>query len=244
VKLQALVTLYATVVSLAATAASSSCENYDSGKTGVSVESQPVNTDALVRGWMASRPDGEQLKLVALTSRPGFLGAEVPCEPGMVSFDEAASVLQVSRHCHLGNGARVGYTYSFLVCELKAVPVALRQIDRQTVVSAESFQVVKREIPYAGIKRQLDLGRLHNYRAYQTIHEGSVLDDKNLELKPVVERKQLVTIRSAGAGFVLELPGVALTDGQLGDVVRVRSKVNGGVFRAKVESAGVVRVDG
>jgi flagella basal body P-ring formation protein FlgA len=244
VKLQALVTLCAAVVSMVAGAASSSCDNNDNRKTGVSVEHQPEEGDALVQGWIASQSGGKHLDLVALKSRPGFLGANVPCEPGVVSFDEATSVLQASRHCHVGNGGRVGYTYSFLVCELKAVPVAIRQIDRQTIVTAALFQVVQREMPYTGIKKQFDIGDLNNYRAGRTIREGTVLDDRTLELKPVVERKQLVTIRSTGSGFVLELPGVAMMDGQLGDVVRVRSKVNGGVFKAKVESAGVVRIDG
>jgi flagella basal body P-ring formation protein FlgA len=244
VKLQALVTLYAAVVSMAAGAASSSCDDNDNRKTGVSVEHQPEEADALVQGWIASQSGEKHFNLVVLKSRPGFLGANVPCEPGAVSFEEAASVLQVSRHCHVENGGRIGYTSSFLVCELKAVPVAIRQIDRQTIVTAALFQVVQREMPYTGLKKPLDIGNLHNYRADRTIREGSVLDDKNLELKPVVERKQLVTIRSAGPGFVLELPGVAMMDGQLGDVVRVRSKVNGGVLRGKVESAGVVRIDG
>lgn len=58
-----------------------------------------------------------------------------------------------------------------------------------------------------------------------------------------VKRGELVTIRNRSEAFEISMPGVALSDGEVGQRIRVRNEQSGRVIQATVTGSGMVDVN-
>jgi len=79
-------------------------------------------------------------------------------------------------------------------------------------------------------------------RLRRPLERGQVVLERDVAPIPAVARNQEVTIRLKSAGIVIEAPGVALSEGKLGAVVRVRNPRSGEIYQARVVEDGVLAV--
>jgi flagella basal body P-ring formation protein FlgA len=131
----------------------------------------------------------------------------------------------------------------FSVSAYRVVSVTASALATGTILDARHFTSELREISrFTGVPAELptEKGAVRLKRALQL---GQVLTQDYLEPVPVVARNQDVTVRISAGGIAVEALGVALSDGKLGSMVRVRNPSTKEVFPAEVVEAGVVAVN-
>jgi flagellar basal body P-ring formation protein FlgA len=79
-------------------------------------------------------------------------------------------------------------------------------------------------------------------RVRRPLERGEVLLARDVVPAPAVARNQEVTIRVRTGAILVEAPGVALSEGNLGAVVRVRNPTSGEIYPARVVEDGVLAV--
>lgn len=79
--------------------------------------------------------------------------------------------------------------------------------------------------------------------ARRSLPGGLVLNPDYLVIPNPVQRGQQVTIRVETAGFEIAMPGLALSDGRLGQRIRVRNVQSGKIVEGVVTGSGVISVN-
>jgi len=79
--------------------------------------------------------------------------------------------------------------------------------------------------------------------ARRTLPGGLILNPDHLLIPPPVARGQQVSIRFGSSGFQIAMPGIALSDGRMGQRIRVRNAESGKIVEGTVTAPGVVSVD-
>ncbi|HEX5127726.1 MAG TPA: flagellar basal body P-ring formation chaperone FlgA [Rhodocyclaceae bacterium] len=186
--------------------------------------------------WKAQQTAAQNVSFVTLRITRAPLDLARRCRVGKVNFGAVASVLVVEWACpSQANGFEV-YAYPFLVCELRAVPVARMDISRLTTLGPDEVTFAQRNVAF-GIERGMnadDFGDEPVYRARRFLREGQVFGMTDIEQIPPVRRNKQVTVRVDTPELEIEQRGVALADGRVGEIVRVRNATNGKIFSAAV----------
>jgi flagella basal body P-ring formation protein FlgA len=80
-------------------------------------------------------------------------------------------------------------------------------------------------------------------RLKRSLAPGEVALRSDLEPIPFVVRNQDLTVKILAGAIVIEAPGVALSDGRLGSVIRVQSPSSKEIYRARIVDQGVVTLN-
>lgn len=121
------------------------------------------------------------------------------------------------------------------------VLVATRTIARGEILSQEDLVFEFRDRPAV----TTSFGEIVDYvgkRAVRTLTEGSVVSPAAVEIPPVIERGDRVTIVVRVGLVTVTAPGVARSAGGLGETIPVENSVSGKVVYGLVVSASLVEV--
>lgn len=121
------------------------------------------------------------------------------------------------------------------VHETVGVLVAARSLARDAVLSADD--VLSEERALSGLQRGYlsDSDIVAGLRLKRSVRAGQVLTPAHVASRRLVRRGQQVTLVAAGNGLKIAVDGVALSDGILGQRIKVRN------MSSKQEVEGVVR---
>ena len=86
-------------------------------------------------------------------------------------------------------------------------------------------------------------GKSFNMRLKRSIGEGQVVFAEDLELRPVIAEGDEVSLVFVGDYVRLEVPAEAMSDGRVGEMIRVKNLQSERVVSAKVEDGGIVTVN-
>lgn len=75
------------------------------------------------------------------------------------------------------------------------------------------------------------------------VRAGSVITKRMIKTIPAIKRNHPVTIIVKEAGLMIEAAGVALEDGSVGDLIKVKRKKSKDVIQGKVNAPGKVEVE-
>ncbi len=79
--------------------------------------------------------------------------------------------------------------------------------------------------------------------ARRTLPGGLLLTPDHLTMPSPVKRGQAVRIRAKSADFEISMPGMALSDGLLGQRIRVKNSQSGRIVEGVVTQPGIVTID-
>jgi flagella basal body P-ring formation protein FlgA len=80
-------------------------------------------------------------------------------------------------------------------------------------------------------------------RLKRSLAPGEVALRSDLEPIPFVVRNQDLTVKILAGAILIEAPGVALSDGRLGSVIRVQNPSSKEIYRARIVDQGVVTLN-
>lgn len=123
----------------------------------------------------------------------------------------------------------------------KAV-ITTRQLPRGTIISKNDIKISDVETNTLGTSYFQNPAQLIGKIAIKSIASGNVIHAESIRLPAVITRGQLVTIIAGKGAIHVTMQGVALNNGALGQVIRVKSNSNQRVINAKVIGHKKVRV--
>ena len=111
-----------------------------------------------------------------------------------------------------------------------------------TVLTANDIRVEKRDVSTLN-GQFLSPERAVGRPLKKALPANTVLLPDFLTTIKAVKRGELVTIRNRSSGFEISMPGIAMSDGEVGQRIRVRNEQSGRVIQATVTASGVVDVN-
>jgi flagella basal body P-ring formation protein FlgA len=101
--------------------------------------------------------------------------------------------------------------------------------------------IVRKEISQTALTTLAADKDLSTYEARINLQPGEVLDVRKVHNPPAIRRHATVRIlMSNGQGVNISVQGQALTDGQIGETIRVRQRLNNDVSRTRYYTAKVI----
>lgn len=124
----------------------------------------------------------------------------------------------------------------------RSVLVARYPMSRGTVLSSSDVALVDKDVARMTQGYITDINSINGMVLKYSVTAGTVLRPALLQPPMVIKRGDHVVLLAQGGGIQVKMEGTALTDGAVGDVIRVRNLSSHRVVQGTVVSAGVVQV--
>jgi len=142
----------------------------------------------------------------------------------------------------VGGARRSSVAVWFQVEARRKVPVALEAVPAGAAYDPAAFALELRDVAVLRGAPFSPAAHAGPLRVRRPLERGEVLLEHDVAAMPAVTRNQEVTIRLQTGGILVEAPGVALSEGGLGAMVRVRNPKSGEIYQARVVDSGVLAV--
>ncbi len=141
------------------------------------------------------------------------------------------------------NGRELGRTMVIAQIEVyKDVVVASNALSKGKKIGESDLEVKTQDISAYQGKYFTSADDIAGKITKTTIQQGSVVLDWMIKEEPVVAKGSPVQIRVASGSILVEASGVALADGQMGELIPVRRDDSQEEFKARVIASDTVEV--
>lgn len=144
-------------------------------------------------------------------------------------------------------GCETGTTWSLLVPAqvrlFRHVVVAQRPLTRGTVLTAQDIDLRERDIGTLNQGYLTEPEQTLGSKLTRQAGIDQVLSPNQLERAPVVYKGDHVVISAGGSALSVRMPGEAMSDGAIGEQIRVRNLSSQRIIRARITAPGQVAVD-
>lgn len=121
--------------------------------------------------------------------------------------------------------------------------VATQPILRGDAISAANVELKRKDISKLAGTAAKPTSNLQGTRVRKTFTAGEILDHRFIEKDPIVVRNALVEIIFQSSTVSIAIPGHALENGNMGDIVRVKSKEFNKEYIGTVIDRGIILVN-
>lgn len=174
-------------------------------------------------------------EFIFLQRRDNRLGVEVKdgIEPGRLSL----------RFTEFGPAGETGgkHTGSVFLDLWVSVPCAARPLNPGDRLLPEAVRYERKNMAY--LRGKPWNGKDFNLRLKRSVGEGQAVYADDLEEIPVIAEGDEVSLVFQGEYVRLEVPAEALSDGRVGEMIRVRNLQSERVVSARVKDSGIVTVN-
>lgn len=122
------------------------------------------------------------------------------------------------------------------------VLVAAAPIPRNTLITMRDIALVEQDLSTSTRAYYTDPADVVGLLAKRSIRANQILAPSVLRLPKLVKRGDPVRMIAERGSVRIQVEGIAMSDGALGDTIRVRNPRSGRVVQAEVQSAGTVEV--
>ncbi|WP_320821276.1 flagellar basal body P-ring formation chaperone FlgA [Thalassolituus sp.] len=123
------------------------------------------------------------------------------------------------------------------------VAVLQNPIKNGEIIQPEHVSMIRYDTGELGKGFYLTLADVVGSEAKRSLRTGTVISPDMIEAADIIARGQPVTIRLKRPGIRIEMAGTALTDGHLGEHIRVRNDRSQKILSAEVLGADLVQID-
>lgn len=182
-----------------------------------------------------------RMEPLRLNARLRLTECEHPLDAFILSGQSGSGYFSVGVRC---NGVKPWTIYHKVrVSVYESIVILKNQVRQGTVIKASDLLLEKRELTGFHGGYFTDPGMVVGQVARRSLAGGLVLNNEHLLIPSPIQRGQQVSIRVRSADFEIAMPGVALSDGKLGQRIRVRNVASGKIVEGMVTGTGVVSVD-
>lgn len=215
----------------------------------VSIESQLVDTaqlqsvaESALR--QALSPLLGQLELHVAESLPpqSVPKGDLRIKANPVKTDMLSKRMKVHVELAVGEQYRSEITVWFDVNGQITVPVARTDIVTGTRLDETILERKVVNLGSVSLPLLYDSIPFHQMRTRHTVPGGTTLTRADLEPAPTISRQQEVVVQIAANGISIETSGIALSDAELGESVRIRNPISGEDFVAQVIGPGTAQL--
>ncbi|HLA75627.1 MAG TPA: flagellar basal body P-ring formation chaperone FlgA [Gammaproteobacteria bacterium] len=186
----------------------------------------------------AARP--VQVQVGTLDPRLRLAACEIPLEAFLPAGGQSQGNTTVGVRCQ---GARPWLLYVPVVVKaFSDVLVATHALARGAQISASDLKPVALDMANLPADYLSDPQQVIGKTLKRPLSSGGVFGASLLEAPRIVRRDQQVTLLAEDAGIEVRMGGQALSDGEQGQVIRVRNTLSKLVVEGIVTAPGVVKV--
>ncbi len=142
--------------------------------------------------------------------------------------------------CASGNGWSIYVPVDIAV--YRPVVVAVRPLDRGEVLTEADLIDSELDVTRLQGAYLTDLATAVGQEVRRPLAAQSVITQQALQAPLLIRRGETVSIRAAGQAIAVHMSGVAMTDGRLGQSIRVRNSSSNRIIDARVVGPGVTEV--
>ncbi len=202
------------------------------------LSNEPITKERLenlVRGYIKSHYKDVRIKRIAIDSSKPLQGYRIHIEPSSESFSHIYLKIVLT-----SDNKRLLKRASVVVERYAKLPVAARDIPRGSIITPDSVTFEKRRLTNSAQKRELPATVIGSV-ARTSIKAGSVIKPFMVTPDYAVKKRKNVKIIYQKGAIRIELLGLALDNGNIGDTVRIKNLSSNKVLRCKVLQNGVVQ---
>ncbi len=123
-----------------------------------------------------------------------------------------------------------------------SVVVLDRPVERQQMIGPADLRLERQAVSSLTSGYFSDLESVIGLRTRRRLAAGQVLIPAHVEQPPLIKRGQEITIYAVKPGLTVQMKGIALEDGRLGQRIRIRNSSSKRIVEGYVESADTVRI--
>jgi flagella basal body P-ring formation protein FlgA len=131
---------------------------------------------------------------------------------------------------------------SVKLSQLREVVVANHPLPRHAMVRQADVRLERRDISYLSHEPLNDLTLVVGRRTTRMLASGDIVSSDALELPPLIQKGDVVTLMVEGPGLLVTTKGVAQEEGRAGQLVRAKNAASGREVLGTVESKKTIRV--
>jgi flagella basal body P-ring formation protein FlgA len=120
--------------------------------------------------------------------------------------------------------------------------VPRHKIERHTLLAPELFEPKRCDVTSLSVDMIADPEMLRGYRTKSNLYPGRMVPFSKIEPIPAVELGKPVTIKVGAGRLEVRADGVALENGAVGEMIRVKNTGSNKILTAKVIDEAVVEV--
>ena len=124
----------------------------------------------------------------------------------------------------------------------KNVLVTTRAVRRGTLFADDMVELEERDVTNLRHGYFSNIAALSGMQARRPVGAGAVVNERHVELIPVVKRGDGITMMAQSPNMQILANGVALQDGGMGEHIRVKNTDSGKIVIGQVVNAGTVQV--
>ncbi len=124
----------------------------------------------------------------------------------------------------------------------RKVVIAIRPLKRDTTLGEMDVALVERDVGLLTQGYMTDMGQVLGTRLTRGVMTDQVLAPVTIEQAKAIRKKDQVVISARKGGINVRMPGEALSDGVIGEQIRIRNLSSQRVIRARVVGPGQVDV--
>jgi flagella basal body P-ring formation protein FlgA len=122
------------------------------------------------------------------------------------------------------------------------VAVAVRDLDRGTVLQKKDMKLVERDITRTG-RPFTEVSRAVGKRVERDMESGDIIERRKVDRPVLVDRGEVVTMEARQGAMLLTAKGVARSKGKKGETIKVRNTGSEKEILCKVVGSGRVQVE-
>lgn len=124
----------------------------------------------------------------------------------------------------------------------RQVPVAARSLSRGSLINLADIRMETRNISQISDELTLDNSTIVGKAAKRNINPGDVIRPALLDQPKAVSRGEMVTITAKSGSIQVVMQGTAMTDGKMGQQIRVRNNQSDRIISARVVGQSAVEI--
>lgn len=150
--------------------------------------------------------------------------------------------MAVSFRIYCGDDSQGEYSMLLSCAVMRDVFVTGRRIDRGDSIGASDFTIQQRDVLATPGKCVTATTPISEYRTRAAVAEGQILQWRDVELRPLIHKGQIVEAVASEGAMRISIKAVALEDGRQGDVVSVRNLSTSKEIQARILDERTVQV--
>lgn len=200
-------------------------------------------TKALARNYQAVPHERIDISVGNLDSRLRLAQCPVPVEFTPQDPTGLGGNISVKAECAGASGSAIKWAVHLpaQVMIYQQVPVAIRDIARGQRLSEEHLSSATVNVSTIRQGYAADIQAVIGREAKRNIGKGEVFRTAVLDAPTSVRRGEVVSIESIVGGIKVSSTGTAMTDGRLGQKIRVRNESSARIVTGVVRAPGLVQ---
>ncbi len=188
-----------------------------------------------IRSYIQNHYKDVRIKRIYVEVPKGITGYRLHIAPSSQSFSHIYLNITID-----ADNERLARRASVQIERYAKVPVAVRDIPRGALIHPEDITYQKKRITNASQLRSMPQSIVGSV-ARSPIHSGAVIKPYMVTPDYAVKKHKNVKILYQKGAIRIELLGLALDNGNIGDTVRVKNLSSNKVLQCKVLQSGVVQ---